>query len=140
MPDHNILCLTVSSVHPALQKLRLLPASLCIYPLSTCCHECGQSFHTLFVYYILVFERPGNRCTSQGLFTTKVPCSKNSSINSKQAVSLSRNVRSTSHHSYCRHLHLFPCYILCQALTRCNFQIPAAMIAIFLRVHDIIIQ
>ena len=77
----------------------------------------------VFVYYIVWSKTCGNMCTSQErlLLTTKSHFSKNSSINSKQAASVSRNVR--------RQLVQAPfpcrCYVLCQALThtRSTFQL-----------------
>ena len=70
----------------------------CFYFLSTCCHSCAQIFQTFHPLYLCVLHMikglPGNHsphksssCSQQNSTSLN-----NSSMNSKQAASLSRNV------------------------------------------------
>ena len=122
-------CLMVSSIHPALQMLQLpmnirgkgleiltpaLPApphqlcvyQLCVYPLFTYCRACGQIFQTFSLCITFSYTTVMMRKTCENMWTyftrvvavdNKVHFSKNSS---KQAASLSSNMRTTSRHSY----------------------------------------
>ena len=116
VPDHNISCLAVSSIHPALQMLQLpmnirgkgleiltptLPARSppnCVSTLGlpAAMHVVRSSRPSPSVSHFRILhsydERRVGTCalTSQEwlLLTTKVHFSKNSSINSKQTASL----------------------------------------------------
>ena len=123
-PDHNISCLTVSSIHPALQMLQLpmnikgkgleiLTPALPAPPncVSTLClpaamHVVRYSRPSPSVSHFRILQLWWKTCKNMWTYFTrvvavdnKVHFSKNSSINSKQAASLSSNMRTTSHHS-----------------------------------------
>ena len=124
-------CLTVSSIHPALQMLQLpmnikrkgleiltpalpAPPPLPSLPPTTVCLPSvyllpcmwSDTPNLLPLYHIFIYYSYDERLVRTWTYFTrvvavdnKVHFSKNLSINSKQAASLSSNMRTTSHHS-----------------------------------------